>query len=361
MAPSESPHRFLPLLALAAAVTASGIIWFLQRPDGDFRMFYESGRAWLSGTSPYSHVNTLSPPLVVATLFAALAWLPYDGARLVWLVVGAGTLAASIRAIRRTLHLRPCATAGMVAALGLSYAAWSVWFQGQILWLLLYPFTRSWIALRSERRFEAGLWLSIVIALKPQFALLALVQPWPMLAVAALSSAAITGAAVAFLGWPVWAEWLDVGARVEWLSWPDNVSMWGVATRLQSAALRGGELASLPLWTQTAVATVALVSGWMVRSIAQIDRRLTLGVLWMTLVAPLGWVHYLPLCLGPATASWPGTRTAIIALVLLAIPLPLIYPWLDSVAAVRTLGNVYTIGVLCGCWAWRWSSPPNDR
>lgn len=349
---SEAPGRVLPLLALATGVTGSAVLWFLQRPESDFLMFYESGRAWLNGAPPYRDVNSLSPPTAVVSVFALISLLPYDVAKLIWTVVGAVAVAASIDLIRAELRLNRTQTARMVAVLGVTYAAWGVWFQGQILWLLLYPCTRSWAALRNGKESVAGLWLVPVIALKPQFALLALVLPLRVLFVSAAGSILISAVTILVTGWAAWADWLAASNRVYWLSWADNASLWGAASRLQTGALRGGRMADLPMLLQASVVAAAVTLGFLVRQTRDVDCRFTLSVLWTVLVSPLGWVHYLPLCLGPATASWPRDGGSLPALVLLSMPLPLLYPWLDSPMGVNALGNIYTVGVGVAWFAW---------
>jgi hypothetical protein len=64
------------------------------------------------------------------------------------------------------------------------------------------------------------------------------------------------------------------------------------------------------------------------------------------LVFPLGWIYYLPLMLGPAAATWRNTGLNRLALLLFAVPLPLMNPLFTSPLVVRIFGNLYAYALI---------------
>jgi hypothetical protein len=278
--------------------------------------------------------------------------LPYHVAQALWSLAGALALVASVRVMSRTLELQRRDVWWAVAILSVSYPAWLIWFQGQVIWLLLYPFTRAWAALRTGQQMVAGLWLAPVIAVKPQFALMALLLPWRVWLTAGVASASVTAIGIILTGWSAWTAWLRLGGNVRWLAWPDNASLWGVLSRLKSGRLLGGALSDLSPFVVGLGIVLAAALAWCVAREEDPDRRLSLAVLWTVVVSPLGWVYYVPIGMGPFIASWPATAWMTVAAAVFAIPLPLVYPLLQSPTTVRLLGSLYTLGILCAFIAW---------
>lgn len=354
MARANRPFDPLPALTILGGVLWVSALVGFARPESDFRMFYDSGAAWRIGATPYASTHpNLNPPLVVAAVFTPLSVLPYPVAQAVWSLAGGLALVASVRVVGRTLQLQRRQVWWVVAILSVTYPAWLIWFQGQILWLLLYPFTRAWAALRTGQQIVGGLWLAPVIAVKPPFALMALLLPWRVWLTAGAVSASLTVIGIIWTGWSAWTAWLRLGGNVRWLAWPDNASLWGVLSRLHSGRLLGGALVDLSPTVIALTIALALTCAWWVIRERDLDRRVSLAVVWTMLVSPLGWVYYVPIGLGPFTASWPATRWMTVALGVFAIPLPLVYPLLQRPTTVRLLGSLYTVGLLCALVAWK--------
>ena len=346
---NASSDLVVPALIIGAALTIFSVVGFFTRPSqADFTMFYDSGRAWLEGRAPYTHAHAnLNPPLVVAAAFAPLARLSYKSAQAVWFAASVLAFLLALRVIAHALHLNRQQLLGLLAALSITYPWCLLWFGGQVTFLLMYPFSRAWAALRSGAEVSAGVWLAAVIVFKPPFALLALALPVRTWMVAGVLSASVSGAAILWTGWEPWREWMAFGGEVRWLSWADNASLWGVFTRAQSGWLGGGTLNEVPTvgWgLMTVVATLGFL-----RTVREgnVDRRTALAIVWLLLVLPLGWVYYLPIAAGPLYAMWSNSRWAWASLVMLSVPLPLIYPLLTSKWRVATLGSLYAIGLIC--------------
>ena len=346
---NPSSDLVVPALIIGAALTIFSVVGFFTRPSqADFTMFYDSGRAWVEGRAPYTHAHAnLNPPFVVAAVFAPLARLSYKSAQVVWFAVSVLAFVLSLRVIARSLHLDRHQWLSLLAALSVTYPWCLLWFGGQVTFLLMYPFSRAWVALRSGDQVTAGAWLAPVIVFKPPFALLALALPVRTWMGAGVLSATVSGLAMLWTGWEPWRQWMAFGGEVRWLSWADNASLWGVFTRAQSGFLGAGSLSEVPTvgW---ALMVVVGVLGFL-RTVREpnVDRRTALAIVWLLLVLPLGWVYYLPIAAGALYAAWNHSRWAWASLVMLSVPLPTIYPILTSKWRVAILGSVYAIGLIC--------------
>jgi hypothetical protein len=347
------------LLATASWLTAFALFafWRVGTARSDFSVFIESGRAWLSGNNPYQLGGNpnLNPPTAIVCLLGPLARLPFAVAQIIWTVGGAVALLFSTRLLANEIGLTRIRALWALAILNITHAAFLIWMQGQMTWLLLYPVTRAWLAFRRGNPVSTGLWLAPAIALKPILALVALALPWRVWATAGLTSALIAASTIPWTGWELWESWLRVGSDVAWLEWPPNASLWGLAARLQSGMVMGSSLADLNRLTISAVIAAAGVA--LVQAVREpnADRRFTFAVLWMVLMSPLGWIYYLPMGLAPMAATWPRSRAGWVAIVLLSIPFPAIQAWLYSPGTIRTLGSVYGSAVLIAWIAFRQS------
>lgn len=182
------------------------------------------------------------------------------------------------------------------------------WRQGQITWLLLYPFTQAWIALRQGRELAAGLWLAPVIVAKPIVALVALLLPWPVWTTAGIASALLTAVGIAWTGWETLQGWLQALDSVRWITYPANASLWGFVLRIQTGAqLAGGmnNIRELPWWVLGPVIMIGVSVAVMALRARTVDQRMALAFLTMLLMSPLGWIYYAPMAVGPLIASWP--------------------------------------------------------
>jgi glycosyl transferase family 87 len=344
------------LLAVAAWATGFALyaFWRVGMDRSDFFLFYASGHAWWAGGTvyPLDQNPNLNPPTAVVALFAPLARLPYLAAQILWTLAGAVALFCSLRITARTLRLTTEQVLWVLAILSVTHAAFLVWMQGQLTWLLMYPVTRAWLALRSDAPVRAGLWLAPAIAIKPILALLPLVLPWRVWLTAGLVSAAMTLAIILWTGWSPWQEWLHVGNSVAWLEWPPNASLWGLAARLQSGELKRLSLGGLNRWSVAAVlAAGALLWIFSVRQ-PNTDRRFTFAIFWTVLMSPLGWIYYLPLGLAPMVASWPRNSFIWLAVACLVVPFHMIQAWFASPIVVRTVGCLYGLAVIIALAVW---------
>jgi Glycosyltransferase family 87 len=329
-----------------------------------FSAFYTSGLRWMQGGPMYAAVDAGNPnlvsPLFTAVVFGPLSLLPPQIVPAIWTAMGALALTASCRIIARELRLDSTSLWFYVGLLSMTGAAAFTWRQGQITWLLLYPFTRAWLSLRHGQPLRAGLWLAVVIVAKPIVVVIAVLLPWRLWVSAAIGSAVLTVAGILLTGWESLAGWLRALNYVRWISYPANASLWGLLVRLQTGAELSGSMETLRHLPWGLVGA-ALVLGGLCAVFAlrarTIDQRMTLAFLTMLLLSPLGWVYYVPLALAPMVASWPQNRLAMMALACAWVPIWFIFPLQrPSAVVVRTIGSAYSIGLLFAVGAWAHSS-----
>ena len=348
-----APPWLIPAMVFAAATTALALYAFLHFGHRyDFMIFFQDGRAWNQGEPLYKYEN-MNPPTLTIAIFAPLARLGFNLARAVWLAVGGLGILLSMRAIIREAGLSHHRAIAMIVLFLATHGTYVAITQGQVTFWLLWPVTRAWIAVRHGRHAIGGLWLGPVIAIKPTIALTALLLPWPVWVVAGALSAAITGLGILAAGWGPWAQWLEAGADVDWITQHLNASLWSLAARWEIGQALHVRLRDLSMPVILLVVAVGLLLGWRARRTKDIDRRFTLALLWHALMSPLGWIYYLPLAVGPAAATWRSNRWAIAAFLLSFVPLGFVsvhVAW--SAPIVRTMGSIYPAAILCAWVAW---------
>jgi hypothetical protein len=343
------PHPPL-LIVFGLVLPASAIALFFQITLSDFVLFHKAGVAWLAGTPIYTPgASNLNPPLAVVALFAPLARLELQAARAVWFALSLVAVVLSLWIVARESRWSRSHTLTMAAALMVTYPAWLAWYQGQLTWVLALPATLSWRAYRQGRLVEAGLWLAPVIALKPPFALVALFLPWRLCVAAGVGSASLTALSMAITGIGPWLDWWRFRDAVFWITWVDNLSLWGQLGRISLREVWQVRLSDLPAWTPAAVAAIGLAMAAWVRREADPDRRMALAWLSGTLLSPIGWVYYLPVGMAALLAS--ATRATINPWLLFCVPFLVFYPIARGPLA-WVVGSIYTVAAVWGWWAY---------
>ncbi len=321
----------------AAAIMISGF----DPTHSDFHAFHETGRAWRGLPSHDPEITpNLNPPTWLPVVWA-ISFMPVRTAFWVWTAIGAASIVASVRLIVRARAVPVARLYWVAGALVLCMPFTQVWVLGQVTWLLLYPMTRAWLESESAP-VRAGLWLAVVVLLKPPFALAAALLPFPIALTTALTGLLGTLVGIAWFGWAPWAAWLDQAHVVTWLTYPLNASLWGWTSRVLLGVHSSAGLASLPIAAVVAIVLVGLGLAIVVLRERRPPERWILAILWSLLMSPLGWIYYLPLALGPFLVCWRDTWTTRIALALLVIPLPML---MESSWPITTW-SVYAFAVL---------------
>jgi hypothetical protein len=317
--PAESRRRILPITHAVtrapirdAVLLGLGLLHVLltirfldpQLQDTDWRCFYDSAAAWLSGGDVYSAVyraNYLPPP--VALLIAPLVPFGLQGSFAVWTLINLALVVWTCLLILRARPEIPWSYLAL-AVCSLLPASY-VWIHGQWTWVLFACVTRSWLA-KTPR--EATLWLAPVMMIKPPFLLLALALPWrigvPAAAIAVLASAAT----VPIVGLPLWTDWWSMRLVDIPLGFFNNASFVGLVARMDYGVLNVSPKAHLDtvLLASAGVLAVSLLIGvWQSRG----DARWARAWLWAVLVIPIGWLNYLPAAAGPILSTASHSRS----------------------------------------------------
>jgi arabinofuranan 3-O-arabinosyltransferase len=289
----------------------------------DFRVFYESGRSWLTGADLYAtsaRLPNLNPPQFIVA-FATLSWLPIKQALAVWLFLNIACGIVSFAIIFRELEIpRSLVTLqAAVAAAGLCTGVLVALETAQITGVLMLLITTAWSLSRRGSWKACGVILGLVISIKPFFGCFLLIpllrRQFAALACAAVVAGAAIGTGVAFAGPLSLQRWIETGRLVTWFQHPANASLLGLMAR--------AGMTSWPVWLLLSVAGVIL-------SVALVRRSRTLDVEWATfgllsiLVSPLGWVYYMPVVAGPVVAVALARPAIMYALVGFVWPIPLV-------------------------------------
>jgi Glycosyltransferase family 87 len=156
---------------------------------GDFIHFYTLGHLAFQGVYPgvkdfesmYSHQVQLLPasspnyylpvyPPQTGILFAPLSLLPYRAAATLWMLVVMITYGAIVSVSWKTVQDALRDRVFVAAAAAAFPPIWFLALNGQTTILPLLAFFLGWLALRSNRKFLAGLAFGL-LSIKPQFAL----------------------------------------------------------------------------------------------------------------------------------------------------------------------------------------------
>jgi len=341
----------------------------------DFGKLHASAQAYLAGRDMYDlGPATLSPvrgmsgdilhyiqflnlnPPHFHLILLPLAPLPGPWALVVWGIVSLGCLGLSLHLIVREAGVTLTPWHRRLAALALlSFAGFgAVAVTGQVSFVLLLPMTLAWIRARRKSWAEAGVYLGLVMSVKP---FLGIFLPYLVLRRRFDALGAALGAAAgAFLvglgifGWDAHRSWIAGLSAVTWEWVAMNASLLGFLKRVLAPSAYYAPLLDAPgligpVWLVlcAAVGLVTLTIAATDSSDHTVDRSFAVLLFAALLISPLGWTYYWWLALGPMVAlvaAWnplaQGTTLSSMArwrraLLLVAVP-GLIWPLPATVA-----------------------------
>jgi Glycosyltransferase family 87 len=338
------------LVALLVWLILGPVFLFTQSPDlRDFQTFYASAHAWLSGQDLYASTGQNMNPPAFVVLTAPLALLPMRASLVVWWILNAIAAVAALRLVMRETGLR-IGRGHVLVALGFAGTKTQV-FLGQTAWLLMLPATLGWRAYRRGQQWRAGAWWGLAIALKPILLPVVAGLAWRK-QYRAVAGALAAGAAVSLFGLlgggvAGYRAWLNTGHNVYWFFREMNGSILGFLSRVGLAPSP-----RFALWV--ALSAVVVAATWYRRRRhADPDADTLTWVLVSLLVAPLGWVYYVPLAVGPLVAvsarrGFP--RWSWIGLAPLFWPPGLLWSPQDATQTPVVVASLYGLGVLVLWW-----------
>jgi hypothetical protein len=211
---------------------------------GDFHNYYAAATHWLAGLSPYAVERFDYPPLT-ALIVMPVAWLPYEEARIAWLVINWLFLVLAGLLLVRLLGGDRAAMLAVAACWALAGTVPENLVLGQVNPLLLFLVVGAWWGLSRDRGGVAAVAIGFATALKL----------WPgvlLAAVAPFRRRVAAGAAAAALAFIV-LSWLPLlrlppphspATADYWLGTPAllNLSLPAVALRLADPPTPGEPL-----------------------------------------------------------------------------------------------------------------------
>ncbi len=326
----------------------------------DFDTFWRSAVAFLEAKDVYdtgARLENLNPPfwiLLISPLGLLEPLLAYRIFALITLVITVGYLVWMAGEVR----LR--SAWGVVGAVMLLFSSplLATLALGQIYPILALGLVAAWVADRRERPVLSGIFLGLVVALKPS---LAPVLLWPLVRLRwrAFGAALASGAAATLVGVVV----MGPGATLDWLrllsgrspsAFWDNASLPGAAARLFTQNGFSAHIATLP-WTIPVA--YALGIGAIAITAARAARHGSEVALWALVAAsllasPIAWHNYLVL-LGPGIVLLLALGRVAPAFLLLALQsIPAQWPllWSEKETVVAALALTLYCYILITHW-----------
>lgn len=351
------------LVILLVIVFFVNIVFVLNSPNGlhDFGSFIASGRLALEGKNPYSADSplifsvifpgngltgtapNLNPPISVL-IFKSFANFNPLNSLMVWRIISVIFFAAALFILHRAYPIKGFkAVMRMVGAFSLA-GFWHNLQLGQIYTLLLLLTALVWVLIKNNRSIAAGLFLGILIAIKPNFIfwafLLCLVGNWRSFLSAGLTAAGISSIPLLTNGFSIYRQWLQASDifTPNLLLFPGNNSFQGLTARFGSSAVGIG-----------ISVLFALYISWHVFKTRPSGSKINgLGIIISLLISPIAWTGYtllaLPIFFEQQKWDWKLILGAAIFAVPFFIPLVLFQTTFTNFVL---FGWFYGWGLLC--------------
>ncbi len=295
----------------------------------DFGKFYYSAVAYLDhedmyGPTPATAIEVsqsevqqfwnLNPPHFELLMLPLTRMTPLR-AYLVWCALSVIAFGWSMRTIMNECRVRLTWSRFLLSALAiLACAPFTVQIvTGQLAWLMLWPITSIWIAIRRRRWTKAAVISGACISIKLFLIVLLLYfviqRQWRAASIAASVAALCFAIGLAVVGVSAHRAWLRALGEANTWAWAAiNASVYALLARTFSAGPQFHPIANAPylitpLWlVSSAVIGACVVWKWLI--VPDVDRDFFLMILMVILVCPLGWVYYLWWIVGPAVAYY---------------------------------------------------------
>ncbi|MGE0056912.1 MAG: glycosyltransferase family 87 protein [Dehalococcoidia bacterium] len=351
----RTPRRLRFMLGLAAVVAAVAVIVLsavhATRPERgllDLGSFMHAGASYSKGLNPYAENRgvrpkplykslNLNPPISVYP-FSAISRFDLQALRVLFFGESLFLFAAivGVLAVAFPEHRNPVSILSVTALAGL----WYVLEYNQIYMPLVAAITGAWLLMRRGEWLLAGVLIGLVIAIKPQFGILALVlfaAQYRRPAMAAFATAGGVSLIPLLIEGPtIYRQWLQTLREFEGTLWPGNASLFAVGGRLESPAL-GYALIAVMLVTALA---------WAWRTRPSVTDAASVGIIAVILTGPTSWPGY-TLFLLPVLFSRSWDWRIWTALVLFAVPQWFVVSTaVSSTLADLTVGNINVWGML---------------
>jgi hypothetical protein len=311
------------------------VVWVWQRHGlKDLGSFLHSGASYLQGLNPYAfnalvdpqplsqEALNLNPPISVY-VFAYLSTFDPGVIQIVFMCASLALFGAAFYALLRAYPEKQnlLTVLAVVAMAGVWHM---LWYQQLYAWLLALV-TGAWLLMRGGRLTPAGVLLGLVVAIKPNFALLLLLllaaRHGRVAAAGIITAGAVSVIPLALDGFAIYRQWFDLSLAFDGLSWTSNASLMSLGARLG--------LPSVGL-VATVVAVLGLVY-WQWKARPPVLETTAVALLAVLLTGPVSWAGY-TLFLLPWLLATRWTPMIWAGVLLLDVPF-------SPVGAVHALGG----------------------
>lgn len=217
--------------------------WSGHFPPGDLDSFLSSGKAAASGENPYTALTSegyalfnRNPPV---SLLAFMPLKDYTVKQVVPFMRAISAFLLVLSVVLLYVAYRPKTPFVHVAALMAASGFWIIYSVGQIYMFLVFFIVLAWIFMERKRYVLAGIFIGVVVAVKPSFiiwpGLLFLAGYFKLSISAILSTAIVTLLPAPILGFDVYLEWIKLNSTAfleEGMILPDNMSAFALGCRI---------------------------------------------------------------------------------------------------------------------------------
>ncbi len=298
----------------------------------DFRAYYAAGYAVIHQLSIYEKHLDYQPVFlympITAVFFVPLAWFPISIALWIWYAINLVVWGSWIWLLIKNIPLTRRQQLLVIVTAVVLPASIDIISLGQITHLIMLGIVAALVLLRRGASGWAGVIVGLVIIIKVQLLLLALLFIWRKDIRGAFATVATVGIGILLgalaLGWATVGEWVNAIQQKAVVSaiFPVNQSLSASITRffvpqqVQTAVLRIDNAQQIPVsalltpaWlAQWVVVCVIICIGWYsyqrVRTITDSDMQAAIVLPIMLLVTPLSWDSYMVYLLWPIALLW---------------------------------------------------------
>jgi hypothetical protein len=355
--------RNVILVCLLVLVYYANIAFVLNSLNGlfDFGSFIAAGQLANENKNPYSNESplifsvyfgtndlggqapNLNPPISVL-IFQGLANINPFVSITIWRIVTIALFVAAVFTLHYTYPIN-----GFKAILRLAWAfslagLWHTIQLGQIYTLALLLTVMTWVLLKQNRPILSGIFLGILIAIKPNFILWAILLfvtgNWRIFLSAGLCAASISAIPLATNGFGIYRQWLEATSifTPNLLLFPGNNSFQGLTARFGSS--EAGVILSIFF--------TVLIIFYVYKTKPVTEKVNALAIVASLFISPIAWTGYtlltLPIFFERKQWGWPLWLTAGIFSVSFVFPLML---FTLSFFNFIVFGWFYGWGLLC--------------
>lgn len=309
---------------------------FFPPAQYDFRAYYAAGYAVIHHLPIYEKHLDYQPVFlympITAVLFVPLAWFPMVTALWIWYVINLVVWGSWVWLLITHVPLRPWHQFAVIATALVLPASVDTLLLGQITHLLMLGIVAALALLRRGLSGWAGVIVGLVIIIKVQLLLLALLFLWrkdirgTLTTLITVIVGIITSAWV--FGWTTLWVWMRaIQSRADYSAiFPVNQSLRAAITRffepqiIQTRVLGTDNNQQIPVYAlltpawlaQWVVVSIIIGIGWYTyqraRTITDSDLQAAIVLPIMVLVTPLSWDSYMVYLLWPIAWLWATAR-----------------------------------------------------